>query len=455
LDSDNTWKPDYLCAMIGFFQVQPDADAAYGGQVVYRGKESEPFAVRFGCYNPSLLRNRNYIDLNGFIHRHGLLERINAGFNERMKRWVDWELILRISRVGQIYSVPILQSNYYLDKAENTITNTEAIQPAHKAIMSTWGYGQQIDRQASDNQLTGKVAIIISVSQGKGMSRTGVDSLSNYFSDPSVEILVVDGASQTDVPRDSSDQKCVNEKAVATVTGILSFPTVKQAFEATDPDSDILLLDGRASLAPGTLPALQKSANANDSIAISVPQRVVQGDEAAISKHVPYADGKMACDITLSGHLRNIEAIPIFHDGEMVDLKWASLFCMYIKREVWELCGEIGSWQEDQGRFEDNLCDCVHHVLGKRIVYNPDAIVFDYSANEDHAWLGKVAKFHLNREANVHEEENCRSRARARVTSTFTEGRVWWLSEIGRPFLTCLGKMTVVRPDRKLSCTCS
>ena len=52
LDSDNTWRPDYLRAMAGFFQIRPDADAAYSGQYLYRGCESEPFAVRFGSYNP-------------------------------------------------------------------------------------------------------------------------------------------------------------------------------------------------------------------------------------------------------------------------------------------------------------------------------------------------------------------------------------------------------------------
>ena len=53
LDSDNTWRPDYLRAMVGFFQVRPDADAAYSGQYLYRGCENEPFAVRFGSYNPA------------------------------------------------------------------------------------------------------------------------------------------------------------------------------------------------------------------------------------------------------------------------------------------------------------------------------------------------------------------------------------------------------------------
>ena len=142
LDSDNTWRPDFLRAMVGAFQVKPDADAAYSGQYLYRGCEKDPFAVRFGSYNPSLVRNHNYIDLNCFVHRRDILETIGDGFCEKIKRWVDWELILRIARVGKIYSVPILQSNYFMEKTENTISLTEELEPARRYIMNMVGYDE-------------------------------------------------------------------------------------------------------------------------------------------------------------------------------------------------------------------------------------------------------------------------------------------------------------------------
>ncbi len=148
LDSDNTWKPDYLSAISGFFHLKSDADAAYSGQYLYKGYENEPFAVRFGSYNPSLLRNRNYIDLNCFVHRRNVLDSIGGGFCEEIKRWVDWEMILRISQVCRIYSVPILQSNYFLDKDENTITKTEELQPARDYILGKFGYSGQKDVQS-------------------------------------------------------------------------------------------------------------------------------------------------------------------------------------------------------------------------------------------------------------------------------------------------------------------
>ena len=45
--------------------------------------------------------------------------------------------------MGKIYSVPILQSNYYLDKAENTITATEELHAGARLYHGKMGYGSQ------------------------------------------------------------------------------------------------------------------------------------------------------------------------------------------------------------------------------------------------------------------------------------------------------------------------
>ena len=70
-----------------------------------------------------MLKNRNYIDINAFCHTYEIYKRI-GGFDESLKRLVDYDLIMRISENAQIYSVPVLLSHYYYDKANNTITKT-------------------------------------------------------------------------------------------------------------------------------------------------------------------------------------------------------------------------------------------------------------------------------------------------------------------------------------------
>ncbi|EFH8539063.1 glycosyltransferase, partial [Escherichia coli] len=75
LDSDNTWLPEYLAAMVAAMHQSPHAQAAYSGQYLYRGTEPQPFAIRFASFNKGLLENRNYIDLNCFIHRKLVFEK--------------------------------------------------------------------------------------------------------------------------------------------------------------------------------------------------------------------------------------------------------------------------------------------------------------------------------------------------------------------------------------------
>ena len=122
LDSDNVWDSRYVAAMVGAFINLPDAEVLYSGQLLFKGKNKHPFAVRFGSFNRSLLTNRNYIDLNALCHTKDINKRI-GGFDESLIRLVDYDLIMRMSETAQIYSVPILLSHYYFDKAPNTITN--------------------------------------------------------------------------------------------------------------------------------------------------------------------------------------------------------------------------------------------------------------------------------------------------------------------------------------------
>ncbi len=91
--------------------------------------------------------------------------------------------------------------------------------------------------------------------------------------------------------------------------------------------------------------------------------------------HVPYAFNDIPCDITLSKKEKNIESLPLFHSGGMIDLNYASFFCLYLKREVWEEYSILVDEGEESGQSDRILCDFVRSILGKRIVYTADAVV--------------------------------------------------------------------------------
>src|SRR5690606_1321872 len=121
LDSDNWVDPEWLETLVGAFALLPDADAVYTAQTVYYGASSKPSMVRFGPLNRALLQHRNYIDMGAFAHRRAVHAAV-GGFNEDLKRGVDWDFILRIVETRRVYSVPVLGANYRQAAAANTIT---------------------------------------------------------------------------------------------------------------------------------------------------------------------------------------------------------------------------------------------------------------------------------------------------------------------------------------------
>lgn len=91
LDSDNRWAPGHLAAVVRTFADRPDCDSLYAAQAVRSGGE---VFVRYEPFDRARLEQGNFIDLSAFAHRRSLYERI-GGFDERLTRLMDWDLILR------------------------------------------------------------------------------------------------------------------------------------------------------------------------------------------------------------------------------------------------------------------------------------------------------------------------------------------------------------------------
>lgn len=93
LDSDNTWFPHFLSVIAAAFQQEPEIDSAYTAQVVENVEHSESY-IRAVPFDRERFLAVAGIDLNVFAHRRRLFEEL-GGFDERMTRLVDWELIGR------------------------------------------------------------------------------------------------------------------------------------------------------------------------------------------------------------------------------------------------------------------------------------------------------------------------------------------------------------------------
>ncbi|HUD91365.1 glycosyltransferase, partial [Sphingobium sp.] len=132
LDSDNLWDEDYLAIMTASMMQYPGYQSAYAGQIIYqtvpdmtgRPNKEEQKSIRLCPFNRSRLEERNFIDLNVFMHRRHLYG-LHGGFDEKLRRLVDWDLILRYTKDWPPLMVPALIGRYHADRADNQITRTE------------------------------------------------------------------------------------------------------------------------------------------------------------------------------------------------------------------------------------------------------------------------------------------------------------------------------------------
>lgn len=391
LDSDNTWQPEYLTAMVAALHQNSHAQAAYSGQYLYRGKDPEPFAIRFASFNKGLLENRNYIDLNCFIHSKHVFKKTGM-FDTRLKRFVDWDLILKISSEYTIISVPVLLSDYFYELAENAITNDSSLNGYIDIVREQHNTREFIKGRAllrfEQNEptkyslpkpkLDQHVTIVIPNYESLDDIQDCLSSIRKYYDNKQVDIIVVDNASAPEVKAYLSE-KAVEKFGIKYIDNDFNAGftyAVNQGIEAAKPNSDIILFNNDALLTRNSLVAMQQAAYQDSSIGLVVPRQVLFANTKTITTHVPFANPNMDCDVNLSLHHKNIYKVPLFHDGEQVEISFAPFFCTYMRREIVEQVGRLDAEFGRHYRSDRIMCDYLRHIFGMKIIYTSQAVVY-------------------------------------------------------------------------------
>ncbi len=121
LDSDNTWRPEFLSSMVaamdrgGWDLAHAALQMARDSKITYRAVEGSRASLLMG----------NYIDLNVLLVRRTLLNRI-GGFDESLRRAVDYDLILRLADQADLHLVKVIGADYSDDAGDQSrISNSE------------------------------------------------------------------------------------------------------------------------------------------------------------------------------------------------------------------------------------------------------------------------------------------------------------------------------------------
>ncbi len=123
LDSDNTWRRDYLLVMAALFSSAREVATAYAAFHLHNLDSGADY-IHSVPYDRAELLIKNFIDLNTFMHRRYVYLQ-NGGFDVDLTRLVDWDFIISVTRRYSPVFVPYVGADYYLGKAElGNITHT-------------------------------------------------------------------------------------------------------------------------------------------------------------------------------------------------------------------------------------------------------------------------------------------------------------------------------------------
>ncbi|MCD4524765.1 glycosyltransferase [Nocardioides sp. cx-173] len=135
LDTDNQWRPGFLQVMLAELEAHPDwqmahaaLQAARDGEVYYRAFE--------GTHRHLLVAN--HIDLNVLVARRELVTQV-GGFDESLRRGVDYDLVLKMAERTPPHLVSYLGVDYTDDSDDATagprISNQES--PAWLSVIAS------------------------------------------------------------------------------------------------------------------------------------------------------------------------------------------------------------------------------------------------------------------------------------------------------------------------------
>ena len=112
LDSDNVYRPDHLQSLYNEI-TKSEVDVVYGDRWIFDSEKSVSIGI-FHDFDPFLMLRRNYIDTSDVLVRREAIFEV-GGFDERYKKYIDWNLWVRMCKAGyQFKRVPLILTDYHV-----------------------------------------------------------------------------------------------------------------------------------------------------------------------------------------------------------------------------------------------------------------------------------------------------------------------------------------------------
>lgn len=136
LDSDNVYFPDFLLAAVEAFAADSSADLVYGALLSGHHAAALQPPLVWEPFDRSRLLEYNFVDSNTIVHRRRLFDAY-GGFDERLDRLIDWDLVLTYTQHAPAKPIPVLAAHYrVVDDAR--LSDTQSAFAAALTIRRKW-----------------------------------------------------------------------------------------------------------------------------------------------------------------------------------------------------------------------------------------------------------------------------------------------------------------------------
>lgn len=123
LDSDNTYRVDHLAILLNAIQSDPSLDLVYGDRWIVDDIAGQDRGLGVSAeFSVAELIAHNYIDTSDVLIKRQALFDV-GGFDERYKKYVDWNLWLRMAKYGhKMKHVSKIITDYHLHEDMKSLT---------------------------------------------------------------------------------------------------------------------------------------------------------------------------------------------------------------------------------------------------------------------------------------------------------------------------------------------
>lgn len=191
LDSDNSWNPLFLQLCIAGTEAHA-TELVYSGSKLIHGDGSESY-LAFEADHDFLLYVRNFIDLNTVVVSKRLFDEV-GGFDESLRRWVDYDLLIRLTDKTAPQLLHFIGVEYAHNDDASRITNREAI-GWESVVVSKYLVDWDAAERMAPNRVPGLVSVVIPTFQDWEMTRAAVAAVLENSDGVDVEVIVVENGS--------------------------------------------------------------------------------------------------------------------------------------------------------------------------------------------------------------------------------------------------------------------